>query len=345
MNSRLLESIAETTTHRDRETLHSSIARLILEFLEAELVTIYQLVDDGGGPHLSSYIEVRHEGKRRPRSPEAVDTSATHPDALIIQRLADVPEWEECVRLKKPMHFVPSLGTVTAVLPVAADRGVAGLLVVRGRKRFADRDLQHVGSMLRILANHLALLDYSQRDNLTQLFNRQTFEAAFLKRQQRVMDLAKDADMANSCWLGLVDVDKFQQINDTYGHLFGDEMVLLVSQILPTCFRASDSLYRFAGGEFAVVLDHATVAGARTAFERLRAKIEGFSFPQVGQMAISLGYTRLLESDGPDSGIERADAALFYAKRNGRNQVRSFDELLAAGEVSVARKRGDAEIF
>jgi diguanylate cyclase (GGDEF)-like protein len=145
--------------------------------------------------------------------------------------------------------------------------------------------------------------------------------------------------------LGLIDIDKFKSINDTYGHLFGDEVLLLVAQIMQRSFRGADQIFRFGGEEFVVVLDHATTSGVDIAFDRLRATIEQFAFPQVGRVTISLGYSEISPNDDPTTCVERADAALYYAKHHGRNNIRNYEALVAAGELTVKSGGEEAELF
>jgi len=83
------------------------------------------------------------------------------------------------------------------------------------------------------------------------------------------------------------------------------------------------------------VLEKATPEGAHIAFERLRSAIEVFAFPQVGRVTISLGYSRIQATDSPTSCVERADAALYYAKHHGRNNVRCYEQLIAEGQLTA----------
>jgi PleD family two-component response regulator len=73
--------------------------------------------------------------------------------------------------------------------------------------------------------------------------------------------------------------------------------------------------------------------------------VEAFEFPQIGHVTLSLGYSRITPDDGPTSCVERADAALYYAKNHGRNNVRNFEELVAAGELSARAESADTELF
>jgi PleD family two-component response regulator len=84
---------------------------------------------------------------------------------------------------------------------------------------------------------------------------------------------------------------------------------------------------------------------AQRAFERLRINTEGYGFPQVGNITVSIGFSELKSADSPSAAIERADKAVYYAKAHGRNQVQSYAELVARGELDVTEKVGDVELF
>lgn len=337
MNEVILNSIAETTMHRDRDGVHFAIVQLLLDYLEAESVAIYGLIDDDGVTRLLNHAEVSRGSVHAPR------VRCNDPSAL--GELSDVPQWELCVRRQQVVQYSPSPGVVHVVLPIEAERDVVGLLFIKGRTQLRARVIDHINAILRILKNHLALLDYGELDTLTGMLNRKTYEASFEKLRQRLRlaDAARSAKEPS--WLGLVDIDKFKCINDNYGHLFGDEVLLLVSQLMKTCFRGTDQLFRFGGEEFVIVLDHATTEGVEIAFDRLRQTIATFQFPQVGRVTISLGYSQIYPTDSPSSCVERADAALYYAKHHGRNNIRSYETLVAAGELSAKDGGGNVELF
>jgi diguanylate cyclase (GGDEF)-like protein len=137
----------------------------------------------------------------------------------------------------------------------------------------------------------------------------------------------------------------FKSINDSHGHLFGDEVLLIVSQILKRSFRGADQLFRFGGEEFLIVLDHATPAGAQVALERFRVAVESHTFPQIPRVTISIGYTQILPHDVPTICAERADDALYYAKRNGRNRLCSYEALVTSGDLKTKSSVTEIELF
>jgi diguanylate cyclase (GGDEF)-like protein len=345
MPTSLIDSVANTTSHRDRDDLDRAIVGLLLQYLDAEQVTIFRLVEDGETKRLHRAVSLDRSapdlghlpagaaGATDPGHPQTPDDLPT-PDAH--------PAWRECIFDQRPVYYVASGGKSCAAFPIANDRAVIGMLVIQSAARLESRDSILVEGILRILKNHLALLDYGESDALTGLLNRKTFDTRFGKL--RAASGARSVEEPS--WLGIVDVDKFKSINDNYGHLFGDEVLLLVARLLKQAFRGADQLFRFGGEEFIIVLDRATKPGAQIAFNRARAMVEECRFPQVGKVTFSLGYTRIDPQDAAGTCIERADAALYYAKHHGRNNVQSYEALVEAGELK-AKKNGvtDVELF
>ena len=130
-----------------------------------------------------------------------------------------------------------------------------------------------------------------------------------------------------------------------FGHLIGDEVLILVARLMRSSFRSHDRVFRFGGEEFVVVLRCADHASAYAALERFRRNMEAYDFPQVGQKTASVGFTQILPGDSPSAACERADQAVYHAKRNGRNQVCSESDLVDRGLLKADVKVGDIELF
>ena len=331
---RLLDRLAETTAHRDRDALDVSIARLLFEVNGARRVALYRVIDDHGRPRVQQRAVFDASGSREA---EATGETGLRIDAL--PPLESNPNWAECVLLQDVVHLATGIdGNVRTVFPLCDETAVFGLLEIDTPDGLRPREAASVAGVLRILRNHIALLDYGQRDTLTGLLNRKTFESSFGKLA------AQSGRSGPGCWLGVVDIDLFKSVNDRHGHLFGDEVLLLVSRLMRESFRGTDRLFRFGGEEFVIALD-ADADGAQVAFERLRALIADYRFPQLGQVTISVGYTRVLPTDSPAAAIDRADAALYFAKRNGRNQSHCHERLLADGLLAAKVMNAEVELF
>ncbi|MGY0194784.1 GGDEF domain-containing protein [Leptothrix sp. BB-4] len=218
----------------------------------------------------------------------------------------------------------------------------------------AERAL--IEQLLRLYGNLRRLLDDNECDELTGLLNRKTFDESFMRLgplrhaespvaieeigPTELLD-GEGADERRArpergeSWLAVVDVDHFKRVNDQYGHLVGDEVLLLLSQLMRDTFRHEDRLYRFGGEEFVVLLRCPAASGARAALERLRRRVAERDFPQVGQLTISIGYTCIGADDTPERAFGRADQAVYHAKQAGRNQVHEHAELVALGLLSA----------
>jgi diguanylate cyclase (GGDEF)-like protein len=331
----LIDSVANTTSHRDRDDLDRAIVGLLLQYLEADQVTLLRLVDDGDARRLQLAVSLDRSALD-PGHPSIPNPG--HPQ----DAPAENPAWRECISEQRAVQYTSPDGKSCTAFPIANERAVIGMLEIQSATGLESRDSILVEGILRIVKNHLALLEYGESDTLTGLLNRKTFDSRFGKL--RASSGVRSSEEPS--WMGIVDIDKFKSINDNYGHVFGDEVLLLVARLLKQAFRGADQLFRFGGEEFIIVLDRATTPGAQVAFNRARAMVEECRFPQVGKVTFSLGYTRIDPQDAAGTCIERADAALYYAKHHGRNNVQSYEALVEAGELK-AKKSGvtDVELF
>jgi diguanylate cyclase (GGDEF)-like protein len=335
---RIIESVARATSHRDRDELDSAVAHMVASLLTARMVTVYRLINDGETRRVARQIALRNDG-----------TEVGPEDLSDIERLRTVNSelaWRECVLLHDIVHDeAPSGGGWRSVFPIEGEGGVSGMLEVFADEGMRPREASLVTGLLRIVCNHVALLDYGERDTLTGLLNRKTFETTFGKLLARPNRNRRDPVAGDTSWLAVIDIDHFKSINDNFGHLFGDEVLLLVARLIRSTFRGVDQLFRFGGEEFVVVLDRAGPEGAEAAFDRLRIAVQDYVFPQVGKVTVSVGYTAIQPNDAPASCIERADAALYHAKRNGRNQSHNYERLRASGKVQAKESRSEVELF
>jgi diguanylate cyclase (GGDEF)-like protein len=144
----------------------------------------------------------------------------------------------------------------------------------------------------------------------------------------------------------MLDIDHFKRVNDNYGHLIGDEVLLLLARLMRSQFRFHDQLYRFGGEEFVVLMRCNGEAEAGKVLERMRAATAAHLFPQVGKITVSIGFSEVRAGDSPSGAFERADKAVYYAKEHGRDQVCSYAALVARGELeNQAANVGDMELF
>lgn len=155
----------------------------------------------------------------------------------------------------------------------------------------------------------------SKLDPLTGAFNRQGVKEAL----EAGLDERRASGKALS--ILMLDVDYFKKINDTHGHLVGDQVLMALSEQIKKHTRADDCFARWGGEEFVVVCRNTHVLNAQNMAEKLRQAIEGFRFENDVSFTVSIGVAELHESETLEQMFSRADKALYKAKEMGRNRV------------------------
>ncbi|MEA2283871.1 MAG: hypothetical protein QOK21_4478 [Solirubrobacteraceae bacterium] len=195
----------------------------------------------------------------------------------------------------------------------------------------------------RVTATHRRLHADARHDPLTGIGNR--------------LRLAEDLEAVcgrverygHAYCVAIADVDRFKGYNDAHGHPRGDDVLRAVAETLRETVRTGDSVYRYGGEEFVVLLPEQSLAGAEQAAERLRAAVEALALPHPGGdwVTISIGVAGLGDgSCAPDALFDTADRALYEAKEAGRNRVhaRSVATEAADRRVRVAIADDDASL-
>lgn len=179
---------------------------------------------------------------------------------------------------------------------------------------------ERVRSANEFIADRLGLLHIAERnavtDALTGLGNRHWMQDMFERELIRVR-----TDRGRLC-LMMADVDRFKDINDKLGHIIGDRILAAIADAFREFLRPSDLIARFGGDEFAILLPGLSLAEATATAERLRESLVSYSDPSLPSgVTISIGLTEAAESDDLDCLLQRADAAMYDAKDQGRNRV------------------------
>ncbi|MCE9990903.1 sensor domain-containing diguanylate cyclase [Enterobacter asburiae] len=119
----------------------------------------------------------------------------------------------------------------------------------------------------------------------------------------------------------LVDTDRFKNINDVFGHLKGDEVLISLSRTLEACSRKDDYVFRWGGEEFVILLPRTPLDAAMQIAENIRAAVARITIPGLPRFTVSIGVARHNQDETLDELFKRVDDALYRAKNNGRNQV------------------------
>jgi diguanylate cyclase (GGDEF)-like protein len=342
----LVEHLADLTALRDRDALDLALIAAVVDLLQPEAAAICRLVGEVGDERWRICAQLR------------IGQAATCDSAW--SKLDTLPPISDFPLRQLAIGSLQTQQSITAaVFPLGRTPETAGVLELTTNTRLAADSLRLVQGILRLYVNFSNLLDYGERDSLTELLNRKTFDGAFLKatvEQELSVQNShgvpygdaerRDATPSGTYWLAMIDIDHFKRVNDNYGHLIGDEVLLLLARLMRSHFRFHDQLYRFGGEEFVVLMRCHGETEAFNVLERLRILTQQHLFPQVGTITISIGFTEIKAGDSPSGAFERADKAVYYSKEHGRNQVCSFAGLIFKGEVTdLASNVGDVELF
>lgn len=318
--SRVLETVADVAGERDLANVRRSLLQSVAELLDTDGVAFCSLSSDD---------------KDQREAPFHIRLSA--------ETLAVLAEGQSVL-------LEVAGGAPVRLYPVSREEALAVRFCDGSGGNDAGRVVQ---AMVRLYVNFKELLAASEQDRLTGLLNRRSFDAQLARVTEASMSVPASSRGEGSAkgdgvvhyWLALLDVDHFKSINDRFGHLFGDEVLLLLARQLRQCFRGEDRCFRYGGEEFAVILAPTTEQGAVKALERLRKLVESYAFPRVGQVTISIGCAAMTPGLGAMDVVDRADRSLYDAKRSGRNRLVCAPLPGAAGDLPEQRAFGDVELF
>jgi len=348
--SPILQNLVEMTGHRDHLRLEVSVLSTLQELagiLDVRALEVFSCNDAlhvrprtwlENGRWLSATMDAAHDPHRVP--------------------LSELPALQECIaRHGDSAQSTLGKGRYRLWLPVWAQDKVTSCLEITQSRPFSAQKLHVITGILQVYQNYQSLLDYSERDALTGLLNRKTFDEQFARqagsapsetrphlRPDGTMDPRASPTAGTQHWLAVVDIDHFKLVNDRFGHLYGDEVLILVANILRNSFRSHDRIFRFGGEEFVVLLRSTTLETAHRVFNRFRTSVESYPFPQVGRITVSLGFVST-DTGAPVEILGKADQALYYAKENGRNRVCYYDDLISGGQLTAKVSNEDVELF
>jgi len=333
--SDLIDKVADLIDERDREGLEATLARVAFQLSRARALTLWRAFHRVDGVWLRKCAAL----------PETVGALPPPQDdlplGLACEPLRLAYETRALARWRGDL--------MGCVLPVLGEKGVLGLIEIETDGDLDEDGLSLLLGMLRIYRSHLAALDYGDIDELTGLANRRTFDDEF-SRFMQAEARRHGAKRIEDAWgatshIGVADIDFFKQINDRFGHPYGDEVLMLFSGLMRDTFRDTDKLFRFGGEEFVILLSNCGLDDALAAFKRFRAAVAAYRFPQVDKVTVSIGVTSMRLHDTGSAAFGRADQALYLAKRSGRNRVLLFEAMENSSVIEARATPSEAELF
>ncbi|MFP5417849.1 MAG: GGDEF domain-containing protein [Gammaproteobacteria bacterium] len=323
----VIESLVNLTEQRDELPLLQSLQQAILETLPGVEAILVWMVP---GAEPGKWVQ-----------DEA---------SLLPQPMFPITEWllDEAAGLNSetPMKQAEHDGKSYLISSLGFQEGRRKLIVIR-QPQWASTDLGIAQGMIRIHANYARLLFDSERDTLTGLYNRKKLEQKLGEMlAARNSGYNREGDKGKSDYLAVFDIDHFKRVNDTHGHLIGDEVLLIFSGLLRSALRDLDWVFRYGGEEFVALVRGVSPDVILTILERIRVKVQNHAFPQVGQITVSIGFAPIADQALPPHVFEEADKALYFAKENGRNRVCDYRALVERGDIEPEERiSGSVELF
>lgn len=321
---RLLDQLVSLTGIRDLELLEVSLLKTLHRFINPIGLSLYKVSSEGDVRSQVVYGADKCMVLR--------DAFDLNPElALLFQRTH---------RKSDDSVAIEHDETILTVMTVIESRAATTFLVISSLDALRRMDTHLINGMLQIYRNFCELLQESQTDSLTGLANRKTFDECF----NRVYELhptrlgahtvspeQRQPNHEASYWLVMIDIDHFKLVNDKFGHLYGDEVLILLARVLKDSLRDDDLVFRFGGEEFVLMIRSQSRDEAAATLERLRESVASHKVPQVGHISISMGATEMLRNTFSGALLDYADKALYHSKQNGRNKVTFFEDMVAQG--------------
>ncbi len=251
------------------------------------------------------------------------------------QRLVHISELGEKNELLETFDIF-SKDEIELIVPLRFKGQINGILyLMKKEKEFGEeysedekRFIDIIAGFASVAIENARLYEMATLDRKTKLYNHGYFQNRLLEEIERAERYKTDLSLM------MLDLDHFKNINDTYGHIVGDEVLIKIAHVIREQLRSFDIPARFGGEEFTVILPETDLTSAVSVAERLRKAIEKLSFSSSKggfTVTVSIGVTGFIHSAGipEDIFIEEADRALYYAKQHGRNQVASYPKIAA----------------
>jgi len=333
MTSNLLNSVVAITSQRDTDALAYSVIVTLAELIDCHDISILQQRYDSSLIKALLHLDISHQ---QPKTDYVWNKKNPNINPTLVK---------ECINKGVPTaHLFDGLYVYYFCVTVTEHQSI--VLRISSNVELAHH-FPLINGLLLIYKNYQAILEDSEHDKLTGLLNRHSFERRIsrisnsLSPQEHGM-FTNDND---STWLAMIDIDFFKRINDTYGHVCGDEILLIVAQKMQSFFSSKNLLFRFGGEEFVIVLERMEKEQAQVVLDNFRLLIEKNPFPFGEQLTISIGFSELSSLDFPTTIIDQADKALYHAKEHGRNKVCDYHTLVEQGQISTQQPHFDIELF
>lgn len=334
----LLEKLVHITSIRDIELIEFSLLRTVYQYMNPMDLKIYCLNCEN---KLIKEIVIGKEECQVLNQNIELPVSAKI--MLSHMKQAELTEHTEKIGSDHlSLYVINSTSSETSILSVLNHDSVS-------------RQNRHlILGLLEIVRNYISLLSENITDSLTGLLNRKSFD----KTMERIYEFIEDDEdddifegnrrnnENNQYWLAMIDIDFFKSINDKYGHVYGDDVLILIAQLMRNSFRKNDLFFRFGGEEFVLIIKSIDKESANITLQRFLNCVADYEFPQVGQVTVSAGAVCIEKMTFSATLLDYADQALYHSKSTGRNKITFFEDLVEQGVAKVQEiEAGEINLF
>jgi len=307
-----LNTLIDRASHSwNRQELEVSIASAIYAMTRAQFVRVHTLLSVAGEKLTIVSSQVDAQGVYSTADTQGQDWTSS------AELLADHPQMTSVFDNQAPVRKQEiSTGLHHCYYPITLHGEVRGIVELKeNHQPYQDEDAL-ISSFISLYINYSHFLDTSTHDPLTGILKAEHLEPAV----QKVLDeaeLARQSDAQHSgtgyC-LAMVAIDHFKDINQLYGNLFGDELLRRVANELKLRFAADSQLFCLGADQFVLLMPSATSRRVEIDFSDFLVHMSGIEFPNIGQVALSVGLTQLFLPDSLAEISSRAKLALAHAQ-------------------------------
>ena len=252
---------------------------------------------------------------------------------ILIEELKDI-------RMMDKIYKLFTKNEIDLIIPLRFKSRINGILCLKKKEKgfgavYTEDEKQYVdiiAGFASVAIENARLYEFATVDMKTKLFNHGFFQNRLIEEIDRAERYKTELTLI------ILDLDHFKRVNDTYGHVTGDEVLIKIAETIKNHVRACDIPARFGGEEFTVILPETDSSSSLIVAERLRASIGKLTFKIPKGQSSDTGYFNITTSIGisrfehsvnmtEDILIEHSDKALYYAKQHGRNQVVLYDNI------------------
>ena len=342
----VLKHVEALTRHVDANLLNISTLTSLAKLLNLEEVRFHDVIQHKGRLHTAlAAWTIGGEVKCNSEFPLENELVAADGDVALLRCLSDESAATMEMQAGEKYRYF---------MPVRIDDRPIAYFEICSARPLTRQQMDISEGVLGVYRNYFGLLKDSQHDTLTGLLNRKTFDRGLLNvlalteyeaQQERAGKLERRVTRGGNHWLAVVDIDHFKRINDEFGHIYGDEVLILMANLMRRSFRQHDKLYRFGGEEFVIIMHYSDFDDTEKSLQRFRNTVANHGFPQVGKVTVSIGFAPILSMQLATMVLGNADEALYYAKSNGRDQVCCYTTLVDSGAIAAKKLHSDAELF